>query len=87
MLYTVFILFDERYVSWAGRRGELDVTSNQISDAVVWKLPWKMEFIILLEGGTSLARKPLPSHYLSLPATLCSLHRSLRLAFESFQCP
>ena len=35
MLYTVFILFDGRCVSWAGRRGELDVTSNQISDAVV----------------------------------------------------
>ena len=29
------LLFGGRCVSWAGRRGELDVTSNQISDAIV----------------------------------------------------
>ena len=85
MLYTVFLLFDGRCVSWAGRRGELDVTSNEVSDAIVWKFPWKMQFIFLLEGGTSLARKPLPSHYLSLPATLCPLFA--QVTSESFQCP
>lgn len=48
------------------REGELDVISNQISDAIVWQLLWKVHVIFLLEGSTSLARKPLPSHYLSL---------------------
>ena len=47
-----------------------------------------MEFIILLEGGTSLARKPLPSHYLSLPATLCSLFAQVTQAcFRVFPMP
>ena len=48
------------------REGELDVISNQISDAIVWQPLWKVHVIFLLEGSTSLARKPLPSHYLSL---------------------
>ena len=34
MLCTVFLSFGGRCVSWAGRRGELDVTYNQISDAI-----------------------------------------------------
>ena len=48
------------------REGELDVISNQISDAIVWQSLWKVHVIFLLEGSTSLTRKPLPSHYLSL---------------------
>ena len=66
MHFTLLPWFGGRCVSRTGRGGKLDVTSNQISDAIVWKSLWKVHVIFLLEGSTSLARKPLPSHYISL---------------------
>lgn len=55
-----FIWWKMCFLDWLRGRGtgggvELDVTSNQISDTIVWKSLWKMQFIVLLDGSTSLA--------------------------------
>ena len=55
-----FIWWKMCFLDWRQGRGtgggvELAVTSNQISDAIVWKSLWEMQSIVLLDGSTSLA--------------------------------